>query len=304
MKRYFLFLLFILSALCDVMAQSVSSVDFYQDGKTVVITYDLDKTATVAICVSTDGGKTFSAPLKQVSGDVGKGVDSGKKRIVWDVLAERDKLVGDRIAFKVYVEGIHKGHKYVDLGLPSGLLWATCNIGASKPEEYGNYYAWGEIITKSQYSWSTYKYDSDYDALTKYNTSTDYGTVDNKTQLGLKDDAAHVNWRGNWRMPTDAEMIELRTNCTWLLTTINGKKGYKVVSKVNNKWIFLPAAGYRDESSLSYGGSLGCYWSSSLCSGSPDGAWYLDFDSSGFNRDFIDRSYGFSVRAVCRAGSN
>ncbi|MDD6782411.1 MAG: hypothetical protein PUD89_05750, partial [Bacteroidales bacterium] len=102
------------------------------------------------------------------------------------------------------------GHEYVDLGLPSGLKWATCNVGATAPEAYGDYYAWGETTTKSTYEWSTYKWcDGSYDTQTKYCTSSSYGTVDNKTVLDLADDAARANWGGAWRMPTDEEWTEL-----------------------------------------------------------------------------------------------
>ncbi|MBR5532185.1 MAG: T9SS C-terminal target domain-containing protein, partial [Bacteroidales bacterium] len=127
-------------------------------------------------------------------------------------------------------------NEYVDLGLPSGIKWATCNVGANSPEDYGDYFAWGETEPKDYYDWSTYKYcNGSYDIMTKYFTDSDYGTVDNKTTLELTDDAAHVNWGGNWRMPTKAEQDELRNtdNCTWEWTTLNGVEGYKVISKKN-----------------------------------------------------------------------
>ncbi len=197
--------------------------------------------------------------------------------------------------------GSYDGHDYVDLALPSGLLWATCNVGAENPEDYGNYYAWGETETKDNYSWSTYKYGSSSSSLTKYNTDSYRGTVDNKTVLDPEDDAAHVNWGGAWRIPTDAEIDELIRNCTWEWTTINGKKGYKVISKINTDYIFLPAAGDRSDSSLSSDGSYGFYWSSSLNSGGPYSAWYLGFYSSYFYRGSLNRYYGHSVRAVCPA---
>ncbi len=200
--------------------------------------------------------------------------------------------------------GVENGHAWVDLGLPSGLLWATCNVGAENPEDYGNYYAWGETTTKSNYSWSTYKYGSNYDALTKYNTDSYYGTVDNKTVLDLADDAAHVNWGGAWRMPTEEEIGELVNNCTTEWTSINGVYGRKVTSNINNNYIFLPAAGDRLDSSLNDDGSLGYYWSSSLLSDYPYYAWYLRFSSSDFDRGNYFRYYGQSVRAVCPAGSN
>ena len=192
-------------------------------------------------------------------------------------------------------------HEYVDLGL--SVKWATCNVGANAPEEYGDYFAWGETQPKETYSLSTYKWcNGSYDTQTKYCTNSSYGTVDNKTVLDKEDDAAAVNWGGNWRMPTDAEMTELRNNCTWTWTTQNGVNGYKVTSKKSgytNKSIFLPAAGYRNGSSLYRAGSYGYYWSSSLSTDYPSSAYGLYFYSGGVDWDTYSRYYGLSVRPVC-----
>ena len=173
----------------------------------------------------------------------------------------------------------------VDLGL--SVKWANCNVGANSPEDYGSYFAWGETEPKSTYNWSTY-FDSNYD---KY-------AIDKKTLLDPEDDAAHVNWGGDWRMPTKAEQDELRTNCTWTWTTQNGVKGYKVTSKVNGNFIFLPAAGYRYDSSLNLVGSYGYYWSSSLYGNYSDYAYFLGFFSSNVDWDYYYRYSGLSVRAV------
>ena len=184
----------------------------------------------------------------------------------------------------VYKEMNVNGHDYVDLGLPSGTLWATCNVGASKPEEYGNYYAWGETAPKSTYNWSTYKWcKGSSNTMTKYCTYSDYGTVDNKTVLDPEDDAAYVNWGGDWCMPTEDEIRELNntTYCTWSWTTQNGVYGYKVTSKSNGNSIFLPAAGDRGGSSLYYAGAGGYYWSSSLSSDYGDSAYCMGFYSGG-----------------------
>jgi hypothetical protein len=194
----------------------------------------------------------------------------------------------------------HNGHDYVDLGL--SVKWATCNVGANSPEEYGDYFAWGETEPKSTYNWSTYKWCI-YRAKrqTKYCTKRSYGTVDNKTTLELSDDAAHANWGGSWRMPTDAELTELREQCTWTWTTQNGVNGYKVTSQSNGNSIFMPAAGFRNASSLLYtGGSNGYYWSSSLSTDYPELAWYVLFNSDCVTRSFCCRFCGLSVRPVCQ----
>ena len=195
--------------------------------------------------------------------------------------------------------GTENGHEWVNLGLPSGTKWATCNVGASKPEEYGNYYAWGETTPKDYYDWSTYKWcNGSYDNQTKYNTSSIYGTVDNKTVLELADDAARANWGGAWRMPTDAEWTELRENCTWTWTTKNGVNGYEVKSKINGNSIFLPAAGDRNYGDLNHAGDYGNYWSSSLGADNPSRAWYVGFGSGDVYRSSNIRYSGLSVRPV------
>ena len=202
---------------------------------------------------------------------------------------------------------MHNGHEYVDLGLPSGTLWATCNVGANNPEDYGDYFAWGETQPKDYYNWSTYKYcNGSATTLTKYCTNSDFGTIDNKTVLEAADDAARANWGGSWRMPTDAELTELCEQCTWTWTTQNGVYGYKVTSKKSdytNKSIFLPAAGYRNVSSLYYAGSDGYYWSSSLLTDYPSNARFVGFYSDYVRRSPNGRYYGYSVRPVCTQNS-
>ena len=171
----------------------------------------------------------------------------------------------------------------VDLGLPSGLKWASCNIGANAPEGCGDYFAWGETESKVDYSWETYKYaNGASDKLTKYCSKARYGDndfTDNKTVLEPEDDAAHVNWGEDWRMPTHAEWTELRNNCTWTWTTQNGVNGYQVTSKANSNSIFLPAAGYRYNAVLRGAGSDGDYWYSSLYGYATYCAWSLSFGS-------------------------
>ena len=193
------------------------------------------------------------------------------------------------------------GHEYVDLGLPSGLLWATCNVGAESPEDYGDYFAWGETEPKSTYNDETYKWCESYNTQTKYCTDSYLGTVDNKTILELSDDAANANWGGDWRMPTKEEQDELRIECTWTWTAKNGVNGYTVTGPNGNS-IFLPAAGYRLDSSLYDAGSYGFYWSSSLIPSYSNLAYYLNFYSSNVDWSNSFRYYGLSVRAVLRVG--
>ena len=198
--------------------------------------------------------------------------------------------------------GKHKGHEYVDLGLPSGLKWATCNVGAESPEEYGDYFAWGEVEPNTTYNWSTYKYGSDSHQLTKYCNNSDFGKdgfIDNKTVLDPEDDAATMNWGGAWRMPTYKETDELETKCTWDWTTQNGVNGYKVTGPNGNS-IFLPAAGRMDEDAPNYVGSYGRYWSSSLSAVGPLGANDVYFGSGYVDRYGDYRFLGQSVRPVCQ----
>ena len=191
-------------------------------------------------------------------------------------------------------------YAYVDLGL--SVKWATCNVGATKPERYGDYYAWGETEPKTTYNWNYYKWCSGSSTtLTKYNTSSEYGTVDNKTVLDLEDDAARANWGGAWRMPTDDEWTELRENCTWTWTDDyngTGVAGRIVTSNINANSIFLPAAGYRLRGDLLNAGDIGLYWSCSLRTVRPDYAWYVLFNSDDVLRDYSGRICGQSVRPV------
>ena len=195
-----------------------------------------------------------------------------------------------------------ENHEYVDLGLPTGTLWATCNVGASAPEEYGDYFAWGETEPKEVYNWETYKWCKGSNTTqTKYCTESDYGYegfVDNKTELDPEDDAACVNWGPSWRMPTREQNKELVDNCTCELTTYNGVKGL-LVTGPNGNTMFLPAAGYRCDSTLYRVGSYGYYWSSTLDSYDPDDAYGLRFYSEEWS-DWYDglRYDGYTVRAV------
>ena len=194
-------------------------------------------------------------------------------------------------------------HEYVDLGLPSGTLWATCNLGATKPEDYGNYYAWGETNTKSTYNWSTYKYaNGDNKKLTRYCTKSRYGDngfTDNLTELQSGYDPATANWGNGWQTPTKAQWDELLSNTTNQGTTRNGVKGLLFTSKKNGQTIFLPAAGSCWDSGDRYTGSECYYWSRSLHTDYPFAAWGLTFCCSGdCGMYYYGRGNGFTVRPV------
>lgn len=193
--------------------------------------------------------------------------------------------------------GIENGHEWIDLGLPSGLLWATSNVGVRTPEKYGIYFAWGET-EGTRCSMDSYKFGTVF--LKKYNTKDTWGsTLDNKTVLELSDDAANVKWGGCWRMPTVNEWKELQSECTWIWTTLNEVSGRKVIGPNGNS-IFLPAAGAREDISIRNAGEYGYYWSSSLNKEIPSFAYYMNFGSSRLEVGYGGRYIGNSVRPVCR----
>ena len=200
-------------------------------------------------------------------------------------------------------EGGSEGSSYVDLGLPSGTLWATCNIGASSPEDRGDFFAWGETkgynSGKTRFAWSTYKWcNGSYNSLTKYCNNGDWGYngfTDYKTKLELEDDAAYVNWGPAWRMPSYEQFQELIGYTTYEFTTLNDIGGYKFTSKTNDKSIFLPTTGYRDDELT---GWRGHYWSCTLSQYEPDCAWRLYFDRGFIKTNESDRRIGICVRPV------
>lgn len=184
----------------------------------------------------------------------------------------------------------------VDLGL--SVLWASCNVGATSPEEYGGYYAWGETGEKTNYSWSTYKWcDGSYLNHTKYCTVGYYGTIDNKTILDPEDDVAYVEWGDNWRMPTFDEIKELRDNCIWEWVSVKGVNG-QLVTGPSGRSIFLPFAGFYRDGEVDACGLYGYYWSSTLYSDSNDYAWYLSIYNGNPGCDYYSRYDGRSVRPV------
>ena len=194
-------------------------------------------------------------------------------------------------------------HGFVDLGLPSGTLWATCNVGANNPEEFGDYFAWGETVAKDFYDWKSYRYGgivNDRFAMTKYcsdpNSGFD-GYVDTLTVLEPVDDVATVSWGTNWRVPTREEYEELYQKTAWIWTDVNGVEG-RLLTGPNGNSVFFPATGFYLDGEVICPG-LGIYWSSSLHTGFPERGWSLHFNFENCHVcGTYERNRGQVVRAV------
>ena len=188
----------------------------------------------------------------------------------------------------------------IDLDLPSGLKWASFNLGAANPEDFGDYYSWGETEPKSDYSTSTYKFGILWEGpLFKYNTQESFGTVDNKTVLDPEDDVAHVKLGEKWRMPTIDEWRELIEQCSWSRSYRNGVGGYLGIAR-NGKTIFIPAAGSRyDATTFHNNEGFLLYWSSSLYSDYPSCAYFVTISQNMLVDSSSGRSEGLSIRPVC-----
>ena len=226
--------------------------------------------------------------------------------------AKYDRLILDSTKNKIIYRG-EVTYEYVDLGLPSGLKWAKCNIGATSETEDGVYFQWGDIsgisgsllgkYSNENYSWASYiHYNNSYNTLTKYCTNSSYGPVDNKTTLEPMDDAATQIMGGDWRMPTASEFQELYGNTTneWF-TNYNGTgvRGMKFTSKTNGKSIFFPASGFAAGTGVDHRGTYGKYWSSSLYQSRSSNGFHLRIYGGGIEPQYDDRRYfGFCVRGV------
>ena len=251
-----------------------ASVSFDSDGKPFVKSVSDAKTE---ITVSTENGDSFEVgawyyivafPEKLTLGytmtftlaDAKESVKTNSnpvtiKRSIWGILKDVDTSLESDIP------------EAVDLGL--SVKWASCNIGASKPEDSGNYYAWGETETKNDFSWLNYKWSAGSNrSLTKYNTKSDYGVVDYKIALDIEDDVAHVVLGGDWRMPTYTEIEELIKECNWQMETVNGVNGFRVLGPNGNS-IFLPV------SDKEHNPPSGTYWSSTGQNGSARTFWFI-----------------------------
>ena len=293
------------------------------------LTVAIPKGNLVSKLIGMGGGGRNSLAVENVSAKATRGENAGFSRgnapgefvpgdmMRYEALLERDGMTlhsavvtqeqYDSETVTLHFNSGFGPHEYVDLGLPSGLLWATCNVGANAPEEYGDYFAWGETQPKDYYEWSTYQYCmGSYNTLTKYCNKTSFGYngfTDNLTTLLPEDDAATANWGGNWHMPTKEEFGELYNNTTVTWTTQNGVYG-RLFTASNGNSLFLPAAGFRNDSSLYDAGNDGYYWLRSLYTDSPYYAWLFGFLSSSCDMLSYDRGCGFSVRPVCSSRQN
>lgn len=282
-----------------VVPVSIISLDitslFMMEGETQTLT------ATILPPNASNQAYSWSSSDTEVAAVSNSGVVTAKKAGSAGITA-RTYDGGKTAICRVTVTAASSAQEAVDLGLPSGIKWASCNLGASKPEGWGLHFAWGETETKADYSWSTYKWcDGSGSTLTKYNSNSSGGAVDNKTVLEPEDDVAHVKLGGNWRMPTDADWTELRTVCTWTWATLNDMNGMKITGPNGNS-IFLPSAGFRDGIKHNNARVDGWYWSSSLYTDNQymqHLAWCVtNYYPDGSNRIPYFRYLGFSVRPV------
>lgn len=282
------------------------------------------ETFTQEVTTTSDGQVSYlSSDTNVATVDAATGLVTAKangEATIVVIITATSKYPAASAAYTIEVEAMnqHNGHEYVDLGVVvdgKKILWAKTNIGAEKPADYGDYYAWGETETKSNYSSSTYKYYQYFEevpgtedpvtGIISGGKPAGYQYVDIGTDIsGTEYDVAHVKWQGDWRMPSLAEQKALfdQCDCKWTSMNVDGKvvNGLKVTNKNDSsKYIFLPAAGYRNISGLSSAGSLGNCWSSSLYTSSTSNAYLLHFSSGDQNTGGYDRYYGQSVRAVC-----
>ncbi len=278
----------------------------------VSIVYEDDTVGYNCVFVA-EGNDEFYA-YDYTRSDVLYAVEKKTFRVVVDAIvagqelraeSETITLENDAVTLMLELSPLHELEPveiaYIDLGLPSGTLWANCNVGANSPEGYGNYYAWGEISAKQTFSWTNYRHCHGTDtSITKYCSIADYGSggfTDSLTTLVSEDDVAVTNLGTDWRMPTNEEFNELMEVCSYVWTSLNGVNGYLFTAQNGNS-IFLPAAGYIGEGDIGVSGSFGRYWSSSLNVDYPVYAEGVSFNSGNITVNGNYRYYGLSVRAV------
>ena len=286
-----------------VEATPVSSIILDKTNASLKVGEKVTLTATVKPDDATDKTYIWSSSDNSVAAvdQNGKITAKAKGKTVIKATANDGSGVFASCAVLVRVPYTAVAGDAVDLGL--SVKWSSMNLGATTPTGYGDYFAWGETAPKEKYSWETYELctNGTYSTFTRYNSNSDFGTVDNKTEFkdyNYEDDAARQALGGNWRMPTDAEWTELREQCTWTWTTQNGVYGSLVTSKTNGNSIFLPAAGRWRITDFEDAGSFGYYFSSTVETKRPQLAWLIDFNYIGVYRVDYYRCCGYSVRPV------
>lgn len=297
----------------------VTGITLSETSLTLLIDEEKTLTATVTPDDATDKTVLWSSgdeSVATVSNGKVKGIAEGSTTIT---ASAGSKTATCSVTVTRPEPGPVSTEKMVDLGLPSGVKWAGWNVGATKPEEFGDYFSWGETKPKDSYWQDNYKYGviNKYgtpDVIYKYNVNEEYGVVDGRTRLTSMDDAAYVNWGSEWRMPTDEEKTELLANTTHTEGTYNEVPGWIFTSKINNVSIFFPATGIMDQTRSYYTYEETIFWTATLRANDPRMAhiacnWIEDsslLHEAGFEMDpqaesyhlSTWRYYGLPVRAV------
>lgn len=280
---------------------TVREISFAQIKKKRIVFVNLDNTPLTdrfyfMFSTKQQVAATSDVAMKKLCADIKQWLRNEDEERLEQERIEREKREAEakrkNAGIQKSVSNMVNGHEYVDLGLPSGLKWATCNVGANKPEDCGDYFAWGETETKTEYS--------EGNSLTREHSISELrrrGIVDGNIRLTSSYDAARAKWGGSWRMPTKEELEELEENCRWEWSTQNGVKGYKVTGPNGNS-IFLPAAGIRIGTSLSNDGINGYYSSTTSYDFYDYDAWCLYFNDSDEFLSYYGRDYGLTVRPI------
>ena len=278
----------------SVLPINVSEISLNKQYLSLYITNSVELTATILPSNATDQSITWSSSDSRVAKVSSTGVVTAIAP--GDVVITAKTNDGGKTA-SCSVAVWPDPSEGIDLG--TSVKWAVRNVGATLPEDFGDHFSWGETAPKSNYSENNYKWtNGSEDGFIKYNTLASNGIVDNRIILEPEDDAAHVNWGGAWRTPTKGEIQELIDGCEWTWTKQGDRPGYRVSSRKNGNSIFLPAAGYRNYSSIDYDNEMGIYMSASLCSDTPYYYFSYRFSPSHFGGSGALRFFGYSVRPV------
>ena len=290
----------------------VTSIELNKTSLTLKVNRTVSLTAEVRPSYADNPEVVWESSNKSIAQVSGKGGVTAMAVGTCTITCRAADGSGVKAECQVTVSDAPDTKEYVDLGLPSGTLWATCNVGATYPEEYGDYFAWGETTSKADYTWETYRWmtpgQDDRKYINKYTFADEQTSYiwynsegifvgDNKTELDPEDDAATANWGREWKMPTNDQFEELMDGEYTIIekdVKLNGVLGFRVTSRINGNSIFFPSAGYMDETDLWDDGEDAEYWTSSLSDRYSEMAVYADIP----NVSYCDRYYGYSVRPV------